>query len=164
MRSILVLPPVLALLACQPQPADPPTIEPSTDEPMTDKPDKPDKPNEPVADEPATADSNAVVLTPFEQKVSVAVGTSLRYSFKSHGSVGYGANQACSDEAVVRYVRTDTVYEQSEAERAGKTGADAATGTFVFEAVAPGTATVTIDEVFRGTTEQSYTFTIVVSE
>lgn len=88
----------------------------------------------------------------------------MHYAFKSHGSVGYGANQTCSNENVVRYVRTDMVFAQSEAERAGKPGSDAATGAFVFESVAPGRATVTVDEVFRGTTEQSTTFEIVVSE
>ena len=65
---------------------------------------------------------------------------------------------------MVRYVRTDTAYEQSETERAGKPGSDAATGTFVFEAIATGTATVTVDTLFRGSTEESTTFTIVVTD
>lgn len=155
-RSTLVLPILLVLLACQPKQ---PTNPPNTDEPVTVEPDT----GKPIADEPA-ADDKVVVLSPLEQQVGVAVGTTLQYSFKSHASVGYGANQTSSDETVVRYVRTDVAYAQSEAERGGKPGSDAATGTFVFEAVAPGTATVTVDEVFRGETEKSTTFTIVVSE
>jgi hypothetical protein len=150
-RPILLLTTLIALLACQPNPAEPSTVEPGTDPPTTVEPDT-GKPT----------DGNVIVLSPLEQQVAVAVGATMSYAFNSHASVGYGADQKCSDEAVVRYVRTDTAYEQSEAERAGKTGADAATGTFVFEAVAPGTATVTIDEVFRGAVEQSTTFTIVV--
>jgi hypothetical protein len=143
----------LALSACQPKPNRPATDEPNPDKPFAEQP---------GADTPA-ADLE-VVLSPLEPQVGVAVGTTLHYTFKSHGSVGYGANQRSSDETVVRYVRTDTAYEQSEADRAGKTGADAATGTFVFEAVAPGIATLTIEEVFRGTVEQSTTFTITVGE
>jgi hypothetical protein len=160
-RSTLVLPTLLALLACHPKPTDPPkTDDPSTDVPSTNE----SGTVEPIADKPTTADGEVVVLSPLETQVSVEVGTTLQYSFKSHASVGYGGDQKSSDEGVVRYVRTDTAYEQSEAERRGKTGADAATGTFVFEAVAPGTATLTINEMFRGTAEQSTTFTIVVSE
>lgn len=161
MRSTLLLPTLLALLACHPKPIDPPNpgettaTEPNTNESGT---------VEPNADKSTTADGKVVVLSPLEQQVSVAVGTTLQYSFKSHASVGYGADQKSSDEAVVRYVRTDTAYHQSEAERGGKPGSDAATGTFVFEAVAPGTATLTIDDMFRGTAEKSTTFTIVVTE
>jgi hypothetical protein len=153
-RCILVLPALLALSSCQPKPTDPPADAATTDAPFSELP---------PSDPPATSD-DVVQLSPLEKQVSVTVGSSLTYSFNSHSSVGYGAEQTCSDESIVRYVRTDTVYEQSEAERAGKTGADAATGTFVFEAVAPGTATVTVDELFRGSVEQSTTFTIVVSE
>lgn len=159
MRSTLVLPTLLALLACQPEPQ--PTDPPAADQPATDQP---------IADQPIAADpdvpveSGQVNLSPLENRVTVEVGTTLRYSFRSHGSVGYGASQQCSNEAVVRYVETNIEYEQSEAERAGKTGADAATGTFVFEAVAPGTTTVTVDEEFRGTSETTTTFTIVVTD
>jgi hypothetical protein len=160
-RSIFVLPTLLALLACQQKPTDPPDAgEPTTNEPTAVE----SGTVEPATDKPTDADGKVVVLSPLEKEVSVAVGTTLQYSFKSHASVGFGANQTSSDEAVVRYVRTDTAYKQSEAERAGKPGSDAATGTFVFQAVAPGTATLTVDEVFRGTVEQSTTFTIVVTE
>jgi hypothetical protein len=160
-RSTLVLPTLLALLACHPKPTDPPDAgETTATEPNTNETGM----VEPNADKPATADGNVVVLSPLEQQVSVAVGTTLQYSFKSHASVGVGGDQTSSDEAVVRYVRTDTAYQQSEAEREGKPGSDAATGTFVFEAVAPGTASLTIDEMFRGNAEQSTVFTIVVTE
>jgi hypothetical protein len=150
-----VLPTLLALLACQPTPTDPPGVEPTTDEPIVEDPGA-----TPSANEPVDGEAKLVMLSAFDREVSVAVGSTLHYRFQSHGSVGYGAEQRCSDETVVRYVRTDIAYEQSEAERAGKTGADAATGTFVFEAIAPGT----VDELFRGSVERSATFTIVVAE
>lgn len=155
MRSTFVLPILLALLACQPKPADPQTAEPKPDQPNTVE-------SEPNPVDPATTDAKVVELSPLEPQVRVATGATLQYAFKSHASVGYGANQTCSDEAVVRYVRTDMAYQQPETEQGRPPGGDAATGTFVFEAVAPGTATVTVEEVFRGTVERSTTFTIVV--
>lgn len=155
MRSILLIPVSFALLACQPKPSEPPSTSDQVEavEPVV----------EPDAGKPVADASREVKLSPLEKDVTVAVGTTLLYSFKSHASVGFGASQAIDDEAVVKYVRTDTNYEQSEEERAGKAGADAATGVFVFEAVAPGTAKVTVDEQFRGSTEQSTTFTITVT-
>jgi hypothetical protein len=149
-RTTFVIPSLLLLLACQPKPTEPSTTQ-SADQPVV----------EPDSGKPVTA--SEVTLSPLEQEVTVAVGTTLLYSYKSHASVGLGARQTVADEAVVKYVRTDTEYEQSEADREGKTGADAATGTFVFEAVAVGTTTVTIEELMRGTVEQSATFTITVS-
>src|SRR5690606_29379999 len=130
--------------ATQPvDPTDQPVVEPDDGKPVT---------------------TTQVTLSPLEQEVSVAVGTTLLYSYRSHASVGLGAMQTVADPAVVKYVRTDMKYEQSEADREGKTGADAATGTFVFEAVAAGTTTVTIEEMMRGTVEQSSTFTITVTD
>lgn len=151
MRTTLVISSSLLLLACQPKPgessnpqsADQPVVEPDDGKPVT---------------------VSEVRLSPAEQQVEVAVGTTLLYSFRSHASVGLGGQQSVADEAVVKYVRTDYEYEQSEAERMGKTGADAATGTFVFEAVGVGTTTVTVEELMRGNIEQSATFTITVSE
>jgi hypothetical protein len=157
-RSTFVPPTLLALLACQPQPQ--PTDPPAADQPIADQPIA----DQPAADPGVPVESGQVNLVPFKSRVHVEVGTTLRYSFRSHASVGYGASQRCSNESVVRYVETNIEYEQSEAERAGKTGADAATGTFVFEAVAPGTTTVTVDEEFRGTSETTTTFTIVVTD
>ncbi|HLT41018.1 MAG TPA: hypothetical protein VK034_32295, partial [Enhygromyxa sp.] len=105
-----------------------------------------------------------VRLSPLEQKVEVTVGTTLLYSFRSHASVGLGARQTVADAAVVKHFRTDTDYEQTEAERKGKTGADAATGTFVFEAVAPGRSTLKVLETFRGKTELERDYKITVIE
>jgi hypothetical protein len=150
-RSTVLIPAAFVLLACRPKPSEQP-----------EQPEQPEAVVEPDQGEPVAI--TEVKLSPLEKDVSVVVGGTLLYSFKSHASVGYGATQQVTDPAVVKYVRTDTAYEQSEAERAGKTGADAATGTFVFEAVAPGNTTVTVEEQFRGTVEQSTTFTITVTE
>ncbi|MFV8751758.1 hypothetical protein ACNOYE_14530 [Nannocystaceae bacterium ST9] len=117
---------------------------------------------EPDEGEPVVA--REVELSPLgEHELAVGLGATLRYSFKSHASVGFGASQRSDDEAVIRYVRTDMQYSQSEADRAGKPGSDAATGIFVFEAVGPGTTTLVVDEEFRGAVERSTTFTITVT-
>ena len=70
-----------------------------------------------------------------------------------------GAAYALSKGA---HVRTDMQYEQSEQERAGKTGADAATGTFVFQASAPGSSTLRVTELFRGETQLEVEYAITV--
>jgi hypothetical protein len=148
-RSTFVLPAVLALFACHGHSTDPQPQQPDAPTPVVE----PDE-GKPVA-------RVEVTLSPLEKNVTVPVGATLLYSFDSHASVGYGASQQDSDSAVIQYVRTDTNYERSEEPR--PPGGDAATAVFVFEAIAPGTTTLTVDEQFRGTTEQSTTFTITVT-
>jgi hypothetical protein len=148
-RSTFVLPAVLALIACHANSSDPQPQQPDAPTPVV----------EPDEGKPVT--QAEVALSPLEKNVTVAVGTTLLYSFESHASVGYGASQQVADSAVIQYVRTDTNYERSEEPR--PPGGDAATAVFVFEAIAPGTTTLTVDEQFRGTTEQSTTFTITVT-
>jgi hypothetical protein len=118
----------------------------------------------PPKEEPAAKPARAQVeLTPLgARKVEVSVGTELTFSFSQHGSVGRYAEHEEADPAVVRFSREDMKFHHPERVKAGMAGADAATGTYVFEAVAPGTATVTIRDMFRGTAENTYTFTVVV--
>lgn len=117
---------------------------------------------DPEPAEPAEPAAKVVELGPGQTAITVAPGTVLRYSFKSYASVGYGAEYELDDSGAVVYVRTDTDYEQTEAERAGKTGADAATGTFVFEAREVGTASLQVRALFRGTVESEAEYTITV--
>lgn len=115
---------------------------------------------QPSADE--SAQKSLIQLSQFETTLTVETGTELHYSFKSHGSVGFGADFEVGDPTVLEHVRTDIAYEQSEQERAGKTGADAATETFVFTAKAPGTSTLKITELFRGDPQLALEYTITV--
>lgn len=121
----------------------------------------PVEPVEPASGESAPAGA-VVDLSPGQAAVTVAPGTRLRWSFKSHASVGYDADYELDDSGVVVFVRRDTDYEQSEAQRAGKTGADAATGTFVFEAREPGTASLQLRAQFRGAVESEARYAITV--
>lgn len=159
-RRLASLPCLLAL-ACTPtaeiteQPSTTTAAQPSstTDQPSTAA-------AEPSAEQPA--EGGPVSLSHVETTLTVATGTELRYSFKSHASVGLGAKYEVGDPAVLEYVRTDMDYEQSEAEREGKTGADAATGTFVFKAIAPGSSTLKVSEVFRGDPQLELEYAITV--
>jgi len=152
--------PLLLALACTPtaeiteQPSTTTAAQPSstTEQPSTT--------GEPSADKPV--EGGPVSLSQFETTLTVATGTELRYSFKSHASVGFGAKYEVGDPAVLEYVRTDMDYEQSEAEREGKTGADAATGTFVFKAIAPGSTTLKVTEAFRGDPQLEVEYAITV--
>ncbi len=148
-RSLLLASPVLlALLACHPSP------QPTPGEPVVEPKPEPDS-GKPVK-------SDEVTLSPTQTEVSVPVGTKLLYSFSQWASVGLWAEQKVADETVVRYVRTDEAYAQSEADRA-RPGGDSATGTFVFEAAAPGSTTVQIDESDKGTVTKTTTFMITVT-
>src|SRR5690606_10739870 len=106
-------------------PADPQPAEPANTDPNPPVPNEPQvvpENPEPTNPEPASP-SNSVKLTHFDTKLEVATGTELRYSFKSHASVGYGAKFEIGDPKVLRHVRTDVEYEQSKEERADKDGA-----------------------------------------
>jgi hypothetical protein len=152
-RTILASPVLLALalLACHPSPdpAEPNKTTTTGADPVV----------EPDGGKPVKADE--VTLSPTQTAVTVAVGTKLLFSYTQWASVGLWAEQKIADEAVVRYVRTDEVFAQPGPDR--PPGGDRATGTFVFEAAAPGTTTVQIDESDKGTVTKSTTFTITVT-
>jgi hypothetical protein len=131
------------------------------------EPTEPDAEPEPVAkpepdDGKPVAPGSLITLEPFQTEVRASLGAELRWSFKSHGSVGYAASHAIGDETVLAYRETEMAYEHPDKVAAGMPGGDAATGTFVFEAVGVGTTTLRVDNEFRGTVEQSTTYTITV--
>jgi hypothetical protein len=105
-----------------------------------------------------------VSLSPLGGKaVTVKVGTKIEYSYKSHPSVGYAATQAVDGAGVVKFLRNDIKLDRpAPAGGVVAPGGDGGTGTFVFEAVGKGKATITIEEQFRGKTEHASTFTITV--
>ncbi|KIG19272.1 hypothetical protein DB30_03828 [Enhygromyxa salina] len=116
-----------------------------------------------VEEEPAQA-SSAITLGDLQTEITAPVGAELYYAYPDHASVGYGAVFEVEDPQIIQHLRTDVAFEQSKADRAGKTGADKATGTFVFKAVAPGTTGLRITRKFRGETEYEAAFTITVVE
>lgn len=135
-----------------------------SDQPSTTTADPPSttamQPEQPSVDD--KPERGPIQLSHFETTLTVETGTELRYSFKSHASVGFGAQFEVGNPAVLEHVRTDTQYEQSEEDRAGKTGADAATSTFVFTAKSPGSSTLKVTELFRGDPQLALEYAITV--
>ncbi len=105
-----------------------------------------------------TIDLNNIGL----KEVTVKVGDQLTYSFEVHGSVGYSGAYKIDHEEVVMFADEKIKYHHPERMKEGMTGGDAATGTYVFKAKAPGTATITVDQLFRGEVEASSAFNITV--
>lgn len=97
-----------------------------------------------------------------EGAITVRPGERLTWSYRQHASVGYGASHTVSNAGVVRLVDTRTVYEHPEHMQGPMTGGDAATGTFVFEAVAAGEAVIELRNDFRGQVEKRVRVTVTV--
>ncbi|HAI77272.1 MAG TPA: hypothetical protein DCM08_13625 [Microscillaceae bacterium] len=81
-----------------------------------------------------------------------------------HGSVGFTAAYEISDEQIVELVNSEVVYRKSDAERKGKTGADAADKVFTFKALSPGKATITLKQSYRGEPKEERRYQIEVVE
>lgn len=96
------------------------------------------------------------------KKQSLKVGARGFYIVPVHASVGKWATAASSDEAIVRIVDTQTRYLRPERMKPGFTGGDAAQHTFVFEGIAPGTATVTVTKLFRDKVEETVKIKVTV--
>ncbi len=116
----------------------------------------------PASDSDAKLQRGTIELSQFRTTLTVEKGAELHYSFNSHGSVGYGADYSIASPTIVRYVRTDMDYAHPEKMKAGMSGADEATGTFVFEARAVGSTTLRVTEDFRGEIELEVEYSITV--
>lgn len=117
----------------------------------------------PTASTSDAAGAKPISLSPIGgSAVTVKVGAKLVYAYKSHGSVGYGAAHHLDAQTVVRFVSDDIAYDRPDAASKPMPGGDGGTGRMLFEAVAKGTATLQIDETFRGTVSNTVKFTITV--
>lgn len=164
---------VISILACakppaesEPPPTDAPLIEES--QPAQDEETELDEPDEPeeldAPDEQAqVVDAKELRLSPLRgSSYIVAPGTTITWSYESHGSVGKGGSCSSSSQMVVRYLREDVDYDNPEKMEAGMSGADGGTATVVFEALAAGSAEITCEVEFRGSVERTDTFSITV--
>lgn len=97
-----------------------------------------------------------------ETGLTVNQGSILQYSYRLHESVGFTADYTLSDSTVISLKENKTTYLHSQNMLPGMTGGDDARGTFVFRAEKPGTVELTVEELFRGKTESTYKFKIVV--
>jgi predicted secreted protein len=105
----------------------------------------------------------AMVELENQSSATLKVGERASFAAPVHGSVGIAAECVTSDAAVLRLVSADTTYLHPENMRPGMTGGDAARRVYIFEAAAPGQATVTYRKVFRGTLEQTKEIKVTVN-
>ncbi|MCX7025472.1 MAG: protease inhibitor I42 family protein [Spirochaetes bacterium] len=87
--------------------------------------------------------------------VTLRVGQKAACSVGVHGSVGKTAEAETADPDIVRLVDSTIAYLHPENMKPGMTGGDAATRTFVFEALAPGETTITVRMLYRGRLEET---------
>ncbi|TAF68282.1 MAG: hypothetical protein EAZ55_00230 [Cytophagales bacterium] len=101
---------------------------------------------------------NMKSISPLEDKMSVKVGEKFYYSYSSHGSVGLYADYELADNIYVKFVQDYLKYEnpQYKSNNTVMTGADAATGYFIFEALAEGSIEITFREMFRGSAQREH--------
>jgi hypothetical protein len=125
----------------------------------------------PPADEPTPETSEAAVkvqtgtvqLLPFSaKKLTIVVGTRVEYGFSVHGSVGKGSSATSGPDDVLPLVSREATYNQPEKMKAGMTGGDSQSGTYVWVAKAPGEAWISVQESFRGQVKGTYDFVFTV--
>jgi hypothetical protein len=88
-------------------------------------------------------------------EVTVQVGERFFYQFHRHGSVGEDANFEIDDDTVIYLEDIESEYVNPEnMKKPGWTGGDAEKGRWIFRALRPGKATLTIRILFRFEVEE----------
>jgi hypothetical protein len=101
-------------------------------------------------------------IIPFYASIDVEVGQKLYYSASVHGSVGTQVEAWSGNDAVLKL--NDTHFAYDDRKKAKMPGGDAATRTFIFEALKAGKCIVVIEENFRGKLQEKYEVEIIVRE
>jgi hypothetical protein len=94
--------------------------------------------------------------------LDVQKGDVFYYGGAVHGSVGIAIEYEIANKSIVKFHHDSVDYKNKDAVEKGMSGADEATKIFAFEALQKGETTITINELFRGTVENSFTFKINV--
>jgi hypothetical protein len=88
-------------------------------------------------------------------EVTVQVGERFFYQFHRHGSVGEDAEFEIDDDTVIYLEDIESEYVNPEnMKKPGWTGGDAEKGRWIFRALRPGKATLTIRILFRFEVEE----------
>lgn len=103
-----------------------------------------------------------VQITKQTTELELKVGMHAYYEAPIHGSVGKNEKVEIDNEEVIIITKKKTTYANKDREL--KPGADRATRTYTFEALSPGEAKITIQKVFRGRLENTYTIKCTVTE
>jgi len=98
-----------------------------------------------------------IALSPSTKDVHIISGTKLTYSYQEHLSMGYTADFEIEDIGVLQHIGSETNFEQKQLNRN-----DAATTTFIFEAISQGTTLLLIHNYFRSELEKEYQFRVTV--
>lgn len=96
--------------------------------------------------------------------LKISIGTILKYTYPQHTSVGYEGEFKIGNEAILLLEEDKTTYHAPErmAER-GITGADGATGQFIFKAIKIGQTKLTLQHLFRFEVEKELIFDITIT-
>jgi len=95
-----------------------------------------------------------------QTSMELRVGDRASLAVSVHDSVGKRAECETSDATTLRLESAGLEYANPE--RMGMPGGDAAARTFVFSAMAPGSATITLRKLFRGTVEETREIKVTV--
>lgn len=95
------------------------------------------------------------------KKISLKVGQKAYFEYRLHGSVGFFGSYEVSDSTVVKMVQEEVLPDNPNVPE-GMTGADNALATYIFEALKPGTAKITVKQLFRNEVKSKKTLVIQV--
>jgi hypothetical protein len=101
-------------------------------------------------------------IYPMVTTMEVELGEKVYYSGSVHGSVGIQKNAYSTDKDILGLINEHFAYNNKQ--KKGMTGDDAATTTFVFEALKKGKCKVIIKDEFRGEVKNKYEIEITVIE
>ena len=124
--------------------------------------DQPSEKEEEESSEEIEIDENLSYLDFSKPSDTIKSGERISFSAPVHGSVGEWVEVVLDNDSVIVVVESYIEYYEPLVE--GETGGDGGTKTFVYEGIHPGQALLTVNEMFRGSIEDTYSITIVVSE
>lgn len=112
--------------------------------------------------DPYAPPKDALKIELLKGSIKLKVGQTAYLSYTVHGSVGIGGGVEVADEAILKTTDKHLAYHQVQVE--GKTGADKATETLVFQALKEGKTLLVFRDSFRGKTENIHRIKVTVTK
>lgn len=104
---------------------------------------------------------NMIHLSELSGKAHLKVGQKAYCEASVHGSVGVTASVSVENEEVLKLVNSNITYKNPE--KREMSGGDAATKTFIFEAMTAGVAKVVVTKKFRGELRSTHNIVVEVA-